>query len=256
MCFEYLKHRLQTRECQTSASHRDGARYAERVTDPERESSPARRQTAERTERLLGPQREVTITDARAIRALAHDARQRVIEVLFGEQRPRTATELAALTGLSPSAMSYHLRALEKWGVVERSADDGDARNRPWRASGTSLRIDTSHLGPAAEDLMADQLLGGLRRRLHEHRGRPARERVGSMGLASGELWLTRDQAERLSLWLENAILDEHEAGWRNESAPDRVRMAFLWSLLPDPLPAADPDETDDPAPVPREPVT
>jgi len=222
------------------------ARYAELVTDPEREPSPARRQTAERTERLLGPQREVTITDARAIRALAHDARQRVIEVLFGEQRPRTATELAALTGLSPSAMSYHLRALEKWGVVERSADDGDARNRPWRASGTSLRIDTSHLGPAAEDLMADQLLGGLRRRLHEHRGRPARERVGSMGLASGELWLTRDQAERLSLWLENAILDEHEAGWRNEPAPDRVRMAFLWSLLPDPLPAAHPDEADD----------
>ena len=233
-----------------------GARYADPVTDHEREGSPARRRTEERTERLLGPQREVTITDARAIRALAHDARQRVIEVLYGEQRPRTATELAGLTGLSPSAMSYHLRALEKWGVVERSADDGDARNRPWRASGTSLRIDTSHLGPAAEDLMADQLLGGLRRRLHEHRRRPTRDRIGSMALASGELWLTPDQAERLSLWLENAILDEHEAGWRNEPAPDRVRMAFLWSLLPDPLPAAEPDDPRDGAPVPREPTT
>ena len=243
-------------KCQTSASRLVGARYPDLVTDHEGEASPARRQTDERTERLLGPQREVTITDARAIRALAHDARQRVIEVLYGEQRPRTATELAALTGLSPSAMSYHLRALQKWGVVERSADDGDARNRPWRAAGTSLRIDTSHLGPAAEDLMADQLLGGLRRRLHEHRGRPAIDRVGSMALASGELWLTTDQAERLSLWLENAILDEHEAGWRNEPAPDRVRMAFLWSLLPDPLPAAGPVEIRDPAPVPREPET
>ena len=130
-------------KCQTSASRLVGARYPDLVTDHEGEASPARRQTDERTERLLGPQREVTITDARAIRALAHDARQRVIEVLYGEQRPRTATELAALTGLSPSAMSYHLRALEKWGVVERSADDGDARNRPWRAAGTSLRIDT-----------------------------------------------------------------------------------------------------------------
>lgn len=218
-----------------------GARYADPVTDHEREGSPARRRTEERTERLLGPQREVTITDARAIRALAHDARQRVIEVLYGEQRPRTATELAGLTGLSPSAMSYHLRALEKWGVVERSADDGDGRNRPWKASGTSLRIDTSHVGPAAEDLVADQLLSGLRRRLQEHRSRPPQERAGSMALASGELWLTRDQAERLSLWLDNAILDEHEAGWRNEPAPDRVRMAFLWSILPDPLPATGP---------------
>ena len=223
------------------------------MTDRDGEASPARRQTAERTERLLGPQREVTITDARAIRALAHDARQRVIEVLYSEQLPRTATELARLTGLSPSAMSYHLRVLEKWGVVERSADDGDARNRPWKAGGTSLRIDTTGLGPATEDLMADQLLGGLRRRLHEHRSRPVQERAGSMGLASGELWLTPDQAERLSLWLENAILDEHETGWRNEPAPDRVRMAFLWSLLPDPLKAADSDGTRDPAPVPRE---
>jgi hypothetical protein len=71
------------------------------------------------------------------------------------------------------------------------------------------------------------------------------------MALASGELWLTSDQAERLSLWLENAILDEHEAGWRNEPAPDRVRMAFLWSLLPDPLPADDAAETRHPAAAP-----
>ena len=119
-----------------------------------------------RAERLLGPQRVVTITDARAMRALAHEARQRVIEVLYAEQRPRTATELAALTELSPSAMSYHLRALEKWGVVERSADEGDARNRPWKASGTSLRIDSSQVGPAVRDVMADQLLAGLSRRL------------------------------------------------------------------------------------------
>ena len=93
---------------------------------------------------------------------------------------------------------------------------------------------------------------------MHERPGgaRPARIGSGRWRSLPGELWLTPDQAERLSLWLENAILDEHEAGWRNEPAPDRVRMAFLWSLLPDPLPAAEPDEPHDPAPVPREPAT
>lgn len=171
------------------------------------------------------------------MRALAHEARQQVIEVLYAEQRPRTATELAALTGLSPSAMSYHLRALAKWGVVERSTDEGDARNRPWKATGTSLRIDTSQVGAGAHSVMADQVLDALRRRLRAHRDRSPEERAGSMGLSSGELWLTRDQAERLSVSFENALLDEHEAGWRNEPGPGRVRMAFLYSLLPDPLP-------------------
>lgn len=212
------------------------------------EESAARRRVDARAERLLGPQRMVTITDARAMRALAHEARQRVIEVLYADQRPRTATELAALTGLSPSAMSYHLRALEKWGVVERSTDEGDARNRPWKASGTSLRIDSSQAGPAVHDVMADQVLTALGRRLRAHRARSPEERTGAVGLSMGELWLTPEQADRLSVSFENALLDEHEAGWRNEPGPGRVRMAFLWSLLPDPLPGdGDADGTQEP---------
>lgn len=212
--------------------------------------SSARRETEARAERLLGPQRLVTISDARAMRALAHEARQQVIEVLYAEQRPRTATELAALTGLSPSAMSYHLRALAKWGVVERSTDDGDARNRPWKASGTSLRIDSSQVGAGTHDVMADQLLAALRRRLRLHRARSPEERAGSLGLSSGELWLTREQAERLSVSFDNALLDEHEAGWRNEPGPGRVRMAFLYSLLPDPLPGERGADGNDDAPA------
>ena len=221
------------------------------MSEDRSEESEIRRQVDARAERLLGPQHVVTITDARAMRALAHEARQRVIEVLYAEQRPRTATELAALTDLSPSAMSYHLRALEKWGVVERSTDDGDARNRPWKACGTMLRIDSSQAGPAVRDVMADQLLAALSRRLRAHRERPADERAGSIALSSGELWLTSEQAERLSVSFENALLDEHEAGWRNEPAPGRVRMAFLFSLLPDPLPGDAPTQPVGPDPLP-----
>ena len=81
------------------------------------------------------------ITDPKAIRALAHAARLEVISELYSTQVSRTATELAAQTGLTPSAMSYHLRALQKWGIVVPAATAGDARERRWKAAGTDFTI-------------------------------------------------------------------------------------------------------------------
>src|SRR5665811_311433 len=64
----------------------------------------------------------LALTDPRAIRAIAHEARQLVIDELYSGS-VLTATEAAKICGLSPSAMSYHLRALEKWGIVVRDDD-------------------------------------------------------------------------------------------------------------------------------------
>jgi DNA-binding transcriptional ArsR family regulator len=83
----------------------------------------------------------VTITDPLAIRALAHKVRLEVIDEFFSSKRAHTATELAGRFGLTPSAMSYHLRALEKWGYVVRVESTGDARERYWRAAGDTLNV-------------------------------------------------------------------------------------------------------------------
>jgi DNA-binding transcriptional ArsR family regulator len=78
------------------------------------------------------------ITDPTALRALAHAGRYAILERLQTEG-PATATEVAAVAGLSPSACSYHLRLLARHGFVEESpADDGaprDGRERVWRAA-------------------------------------------------------------------------------------------------------------------------
>src|SRR5438876_11149922 len=77
----------------------------------------------------------IVLSDPRAIRALAHPARLAIIEALLpGDEL--TATERASLTGLSPSATSYHLKALQKWGIVEAGHARADRRDRPWRARG------------------------------------------------------------------------------------------------------------------------
>jgi DNA-binding transcriptional ArsR family regulator len=87
------------------------------------------------------PGNPAKITDPRAMRALAHPARLAIMEHL-GLEGPATATECAEVAGLSPSACSYHLRALERYGFVEEDREHAaDGRHRPWRARAISFDI-------------------------------------------------------------------------------------------------------------------
>jgi DNA-binding transcriptional ArsR family regulator len=74
------------------------------------------------------------LTDPRAIRALAHPARLAILEYLGGVDSA-TATECAEVTGMSPSATSYHLRELARYGLVSETPGT-DKRERRWRSSG------------------------------------------------------------------------------------------------------------------------
>jgi DNA-binding transcriptional ArsR family regulator len=90
------------------------------------------------------------ITDTQALRALAHTARYAMLEHLQ-VSGPATATECAALVGLSPSACSYHLRLLARHGFIEpaeESSDDG--RERRWRAVTAGWQSDPDDTDPAA----------------------------------------------------------------------------------------------------------
>jgi DNA-binding transcriptional ArsR family regulator len=79
-------------------------------------------------------ERPLKVTDPRAMRALAHPARIAIMQHL-GIEGPATATECAEIAGLSPSACSYHLRALASYGFVEEDLSSAaDGRYRPWRA--------------------------------------------------------------------------------------------------------------------------
>src|SRR4051794_8221064 len=85
---------------------------------------------------------QVRVSDPQVMRALAHPARIEIVEHLSDTGQPVTATECAALVGLSPSATSYHLRELAKYGLVEQAPSRGDGRERLWRGTGTSVQID------------------------------------------------------------------------------------------------------------------
>ncbi|MFE9955961.1 ArsR/SmtB family transcription factor [Micromonospora sp. NPDC005299] len=88
-------------------------------------------------------QRRVTISDPQVMRALAHPARMAIMEHLSTVEGGATATECAEIAGLSPSATSYHLRELAKFGLIEEAPSRGDARERVWRAFSPSYYIES-----------------------------------------------------------------------------------------------------------------
>jgi DNA-binding transcriptional ArsR family regulator len=75
----------------------------------------------------------VQVTDVRALRALAHPLRNRLLGLLR-LHGPATASQLGRRVGESSGATSYHLRRLETYGFVEEVEGRGNARERWWRA--------------------------------------------------------------------------------------------------------------------------
>jgi DNA-binding transcriptional ArsR family regulator len=82
------------------------------------------------------------ITDPQVMRAMAHPARIEIMEHLGSTDDGVTATECAALVGLSPSATSYHLRELAKYGLIEQAPSRGDARERVWRSTSQGWSVE------------------------------------------------------------------------------------------------------------------
>ncbi|MFI6319560.1 ArsR/SmtB family transcription factor [Nonomuraea sp. NPDC050556] len=99
------------------------------------------------------------LSDPKAMRALAHPARLAMINRLSVEGSA-TATQLAEAVGVTPSAASYHLRMLAKYGFVEDAPSSGDGRERVWRAVKGGITVSTEVGEPlevrAAKDLLID----------------------------------------------------------------------------------------------------
>jgi DNA-binding transcriptional ArsR family regulator len=156
------------------------------------------------------------ITDPKAIRALAHPARIAVLNELVGP-RTLTATEFADLVGLTPSAMSYHLRALERFGLIERAPADGDGRERRWRRVPVGWRIESAEpaVTASAEAALVAGFLDHQRREVMtfiEAAETGPWADTGSVGRSVR--WLTPEQVTELFERL-RAVLDEYP-----ESAP------------------------------------
>jgi hypothetical protein len=118
------------------------------------------------------PGNPVTVTDPKMMRALAHQGRI-AIWTYLGLHGPATATECAQIAGLSPSACSYHLRTLARYGFVEEDPDRAaDGRERPWRARMLAFSLEDVPGTPAATRVASRVLVENLRAAAEENRAR------------------------------------------------------------------------------------
>jgi DNA-binding transcriptional ArsR family regulator len=88
------------------------------------------------------------ITDARAMRALAHPVRLALLEAL-AHAGTLTATQASELLGESPANCAFHLRTLARYGYVVE-AGGGRGRERPWRRAHGGLQISSDQEDPVA----------------------------------------------------------------------------------------------------------
>jgi Helix-turn-helix domain len=118
------------------------------------------------------PGNPVKLTDPKMMRALAHPARI-AIWTHIGLRGSVTATECAEVAGLSPSACSYHLRTLARYGFIEEDrASAANGRERPWRARLLAFTLEDRPDSPAGERVASRLLVENMRASAEEVRVR------------------------------------------------------------------------------------
>lgn len=173
----------------------------------------------------------VRITDPERIRALAHPIRLRLLDLL-GIHDELTASECAELIGESPASCSFHLRMLEKYGFIERSAPRG--REKPWRVAqqGIDMRPDPDEPGSmvAVQEIAAlglDQEFQRVRAYFAGVADEPD-EWVQASTFTRSVFWATADELAELSHLLQT-ITDRFDGRKADPSKrPPGARLARL----------------------------
>jgi len=171
-----------------------------------------------------GVQQPTSTLDAAVMRAMAHPARLALLEHLRNGG-PATATECAGVVGLSPSATSYHLRALARAGLVEAAPGRGDGRERLWRITAGRYEVsgvaDLAPEGREALRALLESLLAWddtrVRRYLSRLDAEPGEWQDAAFFMDS-TLLVTAEELTGLSQAVEALI-----APYRKDRRPDRL---------------------------------
>jgi predicted transcriptional regulator len=181
----------------------------------------------------------VTLTDAKAMRAVAHPVRMALIE-LFAVRPTLTATQASEALGESPANCAFHLRTLAKYGFI-REAGGGRGRERPWTLVNRSVTVTTQLPDPQAA--LAAGELGRLWLERWIDRARRAygsRSQVPGWDEAEGwsdrHVFLTAEETTRLRADM-SRMLKCYEDRLTDPSLRPQGALPVEWTIFASPVP-------------------
>ncbi|NUR73894.1 MAG: helix-turn-helix transcriptional regulator [Hamadaea sp.] len=172
------------------------------------------------------------VTDPQAIRALAHPLRLDLLELL-GTISPATAAQCGRILGVPQANCSFHLRQLAKYGFVEDAGPGEDRRERQWRISVKTPRLqidsgDDHLLGQQIGNVVVDREMAAIRAYLDRVQDETPEWRDG-LGMATAVLKLTAAEAADLAAkW--RALLEPYQA---DADKADARHVRVFVSLTP-----------------------
>ncbi len=181
----------------------------------------------------------LTLTDAKAMRALAHPLRMALLE-LFAVRETLTATQASDALGESPANCAFHLRTLAKYGFV-REAGGGRGRERPWTLASRNVMLTTNQ-----PDQQAALAAGELGRLWLERWIERARRAYGSRnevpgwdeasGWSSSHVFLTPDETTRLRGDIRR-LLKRYEDRLTDPALRPEGALPVEWTIFASPSP-------------------
>jgi predicted ArsR family transcriptional regulator len=182
------------------------------------------------------------VTDAAALKALAHPVRLALLELLVVDGA-HTASRAGAALGETPANCSWHLRKLAAHGFV-REVTGVPGRSRPWRAVTEGLTwgdsdedAETTAAGEALTDMLLERELQRLRAARAAATTEPQEWRDATT-LNQTQTWVTAAEAKALSTAMAELFLTHSERIAEPGTRPEGARLVSLvgWLVPSGPL--------------------
>jgi len=179
------------------------------------------------------------LADERALEALAHPLRLRLVALLRSEG-PATATRLAEQVKESSGVTSYHLRKLAEVGLVAEDEERGTRRERWWRSTHGVMRFSAADFLGNPE---AHRATVSMRREIYRWQQRLVEQWLAEeqewdkawvdvAGSSDDLLRLTPDQTRAMTqeIW---AVVQRYRDAGVDCQDPDAERVVWLEHVVP-----------------------